>query len=193
MLDYIKGSVVQLNPAFVVIENNGLGYFINTSLFSSGQLSEGQNVRMLVYEAIREDAHVLYGFLSEEERSVFKALISVSGVGANTARMMLSKLSPAEIVAGITAGDVNLLKSVKGIGAKSAQRVIVDLKDKIGESVENIDLFAASDNTVKEEALSALMMLGFPKTAVEKLFGKLLQELKNPSVEEIVKESLKRL
>jgi len=193
MIEFISGTVAQLNPAFVVLENNGVGYFVNTSLFTSGGLAEGLHVRLLIHEAIREDAYTLYGFGSEDERAVFRALISVSGIGANTARMMLSKLSPAEIVAGITAGNVNLLKSVKGIGAKSAERVIVDLKDKIGKSVDGADLFTSQDNTVRDEALSALIMLGFPKNAVEKLFGKLLPELKDASVEEIVKESLKRL
>lgn len=193
MLEYISGRVQQLNPAFVVIDNHGLGYFINISLFSHSDLSEGAEAKLLVHEAIREDAHVLYGFITEGERAVFRALISVSGIGANTARVMLSKLSPAEIIAAISTGNVTVLKSVKGIGAKSAERVIVDLKDKIGKDVSSSDLFPSADNTVRDEALSALVMLGFQKNAIEKLFEKLLIELKGARVEDIVKESLKRL
>lgn len=193
MLEYISGRVQQLNPAFVIIDNQGLGYFVNISLFTHSALQDGAQAKLLLHESIREDAHVLYGFITEEERAVFRALISVSGIGANTARMMLSKLSPNEIIAGISTGNVNLLKSIKGIGAKSAERVIVDLKDKIGKDVSGSDLFPSADNTVREEALSAMVMLGFPKNVVEKLFEKLLVELKGARVEDIVKESLKRL
>ena len=193
MLEYISGRVQQLNPAFVIIDNHGLGYFLHISLFSHSGLAEGAEAKLLLHESIREDAHVLYGFLTEEERTVFRDLISVSGIGANTARMMLSKLSPAEIIAGISSVNVNLLKSIKGIGLKSAERVIVDLKDKIGKGAGSSELFASADNTVRDEALSALVMLGFPKLAVEKLFEKLLVEMKGARVEQIVKESLKRL
>lgn len=193
MIEYIFGTIEELNPTYVVLSNHNIGYFINISLYSYNGLQIGNEVKFLIHEVIREDAHVVYGFISAKEREVFRALISVSGIGANTARMMLSKLSPEEIEIAILNGDVNLLKSIKGIGLKSAQRVIVDLKDKIKLDDGESQIFTAVHNTSKDEALSALIMLGFPKNTVDKVVNKIVAEKPNASVEEIIKLSLNRL
>jgi holliday junction DNA helicase RuvA len=197
MIEYIKGKVEQLNPAFAVLEAGGLGYFLNISLGTHAKLAEGQEAKLFVHEAIREDAYVLYGFSTDSERRVFRALISVSGIGSNTARMMLSKLSPLEIVSAISTGNINLFKSVKGIGVKSAERVIVDLKDKAAEMAAELggqeQIIGGQNNTAREEALSALVMLGFPKAGAEKILDKIIPELGDAPVEALVRESLKRL
>ena len=147
----------------------------------------------MVHEVIREDAHQLYGFADQEERDIFRHLISVSGVGASTARMMLSSLSPAEIEKSIISSDADLLKSVKGIGLKTAQRIIVDLRDKIGKLAGSGEIFAFADNTRRDEALSALVMLGFAKGAVSKVLDKIVREEKDLTVEEMIKRALKNL
>jgi len=193
MIDYIKGKVVQLTPAFVTIETNGIGYFVNISLTTFSRLEGAIEAKILVHEVIREDAHLLFGFADKEERDIFRLLISVSGVGAATARMMLSSLSPGEIEKAIVGGDVNLLKGVKGIGSKAAERIIVDLKDKLGKQAGTGEIFSFSDNTRREEALSALVMLGFAKGAVAKVLDKILREEHNLTVEEMIKRALKNL
>lgn len=193
MIDYIKGKVVQLTPAFVTIETNGIGYFVNISLTTFSRLEGASEAKILVHEVIREDAHLLFGFADKEERDIFRLLISVSGVGAATARMMLSSLSPGEIEKAIVGGDVNLLKGVKGIGSKTAERIIVDLKDKLGKQAGTGEIFSFSDNTRREEALSALIMLGFAKGAVAKVLDKILREEHNLTVEEMIKRALKNL
>lgn len=193
MLEFISGNIEELTPTYVVISNQGIGYFINISLFSYTDLQDKKEAKLLIHEIIREDTHALFGFLQSKERDVFRALVSVSGVGANTARMMLSKLSPDEIKHAIVNGEVNLLKSVKGIGLKSAQRVIVDLKDKIKLDEQTDEFFAVPDNTSKEEALSALVMLGFPKNTATKVVEKIVSETPGVSVEELIKLSLNRL
>ena len=193
MIDYIKGKVVQLTPAFVTIETNGIGYFVNISLTTFSRLEGANEAMILVHEVIREDAHLLFGFADKEERDIFRLLISVSGVGAATARMMLSSLSPGEIEKAIVGGDVNLLKGVKGIGSKAAERIIVDLKDKLGKQAGTGEIFSFSDNTRREEALSALIMLGFAKGAVAKVLDKILREEHNLTVEEMIKRALKNL
>jgi len=146
-----------------------------------------------VHEVIREDSHQLFGFAEKEERDIFRLLISVTGVGANTARMMLSSLNPAEIEKAIIGSDVNVLKSVKGIGLKTAQRIIVDLKDKLGKQAGTGEIFAFSDNTKREEALSALVMLGFAKSTVLKVLDKIVREDRNLTVEDMIKSVLKNL
>lgn len=193
MIDYIKGTITQITPAFIIIETGGVGYFINISLTTFSKLEGKSEIKMLVYEVIREDAHQLYGFAEKEEREIFRHLISVSGVGASTARMMLSSLTPAEIEKAIIVSDVDLLKSVKGIGLKTAQRIIVDLRDKIGKQAGSGEIFAFADNTRRDEALSALVMLGFAKGAVSKVLDKIVREEKNLTVEEIIKRALKNL
>lgn len=193
MIDYIQGTVTRITPAFLTIETGGVGYFINISLSTFSKLEGKAQYKILVHEVIREDSHQLFGFADEEEREIFRFLISVSGVGAATARMMLSSLSPAEIEKAIIGSDVNVLKSVKGIGLKTAQRIIVDLKDKLGKPSASGEIFAFSDNTRREEALSALVMLGFAKSAVIKVLDKIAREEKDLTVEDLIKRALKNL
>lgn len=193
MLDFIKGEVREISPTFVVLENNGLGYYINISLNTYAKISELPNCLLYVYEAIREDAHLLFGFSDKEERQMFLHLISVSGIGANTARVMLSSLTPAEIKNAILNNNVALIKSIKGIGAKTAERLIVDLRDKVGKLSEADKIIEPVNNTIKEESLSALVMLGFPKAKVEKVINSILKENSNLRVEDLIKESLKRI
>jgi len=193
MIEYIKGSVTQITPTFVTIETGGIGYFINISINTFSFLEGKSEYKILIHEVIREDTHQLFGFADSGERDIFRHLISVSGVGANTARMMLSSLNPMEIEKAIALSDVNLLKSVKGIGLKTAQRIIVDLKDKIGKQSGNNELFTLSDNTIREEALSALVMLGFAKSAVIKVLDKIVRDEKNLTVEDLIKKALKNL
>jgi Holliday junction DNA helicase RuvA len=193
MIDYIKGTIAQITPAFLIVENGNVGYFINISLNTFAKLEGKTEYKVLVHEVIREDSHQLFGFADREERDIFRSLLSVSGIGASTARMMLSSLTPAEIEQAIIRADVNILKSVKGIGLKSAQRIIVDLKDKLGKQAGTGEIFAFSDNTNRDEALSALVMLGFAKSAVMKVLDKIIREEKNLTVEEMIRRALKNL
>ena len=193
MIDYITGKVTELNPAFVVVECNGIGYSINISLNTYSALDKSDTCKILVHESIREDAHLLFGFFTEDERDLFRQLISVSGVGAGTARMMLSSVRPADLREAIISGDVGTLKGVKGIGLKTAQRIIIDLKDKIGKHVGSGEIIAFSDNTAREESLSALVMLGFARSSAAKVIDNLLRENKKLQVEEIVRRALKLL
>jgi Holliday junction DNA helicase RuvA len=193
MIDYIKGNITQITPTFLTIETGGIGYSINISLTTFAKLEGKNDYKILIHEVIREDSHQLFGFADKEERDVFRSLISVTGIGAATARMMLSSLNPAEIEKAIISSDVNLLKSVKGIGLKSAQRIIVDLKDKLGKQAGTGEIFAFADNTRREEALSALVMLGFAKSAVLKVLDKIIREEKNLTVEDLIRRALKNL
>ena len=193
MIDYIKGTITQITPAFITIETCGVGYFLNISLTTFSRLEGKNEYKILVHEVIREDSHMLFGFADESERGIFRSLISVTGVGANTARMMLSSLSPAEIEKAIVSSDVNILKSVKGIGLKTAQRIIVDLKDKLGKTSAAGEIFALRDNTNLEEALSALVMLGFARSAVSKVLDKMIREERDLTVEDMIKRALKNL
>ena len=193
MLEYIKGEIAELTPTYVVIENNMMGYMINISLNSYTQLQGQKNAKMFVYEAIREDAHLLYGFTEKKERELFTLLISVSGVGANTARMILSSLKVEELQQTIASGNSNILKSVKGIGAKTAQRIIVDLKDKINIGDDSLIITASVNNESYEEALAALVMLGFPQQAAQKALKKLFAEDSNVNVEDAIKKALKMM
>ncbi|MCX6330182.1 MAG: Holliday junction branch migration protein RuvA [Bacteroidia bacterium] len=193
MIDYIKGNMTQITPTFLTIETGGIGYSVNISLTTFAKLEGKNDYKILIHEVIREDSHQLFGFADKEERDIFRSLISVTGIGAATARMMLSSLSPTEIEKAIIGSDVNLLKSVKGIGLKSAQRIIVDLKDKLGKQAGTGEIFAFADNTRREEALSALVMLGFAKSAVLKVLDKIIREEKNLTVEDLIKRALKNL
>ena len=193
MLEYIIGVVKEKNPSFVVVENQGIGYFINISLNTFTQIGDLKEIKIFIHEVIREDTHDIYGFFEWKERDIYRKLISVSGVGPNTARMMLSSLSPDEIIIAITSSDVNTIKSVKGIGAKTAQRVIIDLKDKLTKSDEELNIFNEQGNTIKDESLSALIMLGFNKKHAEKAVDKLIKENNELSVEQVVKSALKLL
>jgi Holliday junction DNA helicase RuvA len=193
MINYIKGTITEINPTSVTIETGGIGYFINISVNTFSKLDSKSESRILVHEVIREDAHQLFGFADKEERDIFRLLISVTGIGANTARMMLSSLTPGEVEKAIMESNVNVLKSVKGIGLKTAQRVIVDLKDKVGKQSATGEIFTFADNTKREEALSALVMLGFAKSAVSKVLEKIIRDEKNLTVEDLIKRALKNL
>ena len=195
MLDYIKGEIVELNPASVVLETGGLGYFLSISLNTYSALTTSKNVKLYVYEAIREDAHQLFGFIDKKERDLFLMLISVSGVGANTARMVLSSLSTYELSSIISTGNSNALKTVKGIGAKTAERIIIDLKDKVKFSGDAVVAGGESqlNSEAATEAVSALVMLGFNQAASQKVVGKINKENPQYTVEEIIKNALKML
>jgi len=193
MIDYIKGKLTELTPAFLIVENEGIGYFVSISLSTFTRLEGKDQCKILVHEVIREDSHQLFGFAEKEERDIFRLLISVSGVGASTARMMLSSLNYDEIEKAILGSDVNTLKSVKGIGLKTAERIIVDLKDKLGKQSGTGEIFTFADNTKREEALSALVMLGFGKSAVLKVLDRIIREEKNLTVEDMIKRALKSL
>lgn len=193
MYEYIRGNITNISPANIVIEAGGLGYFINISLNSYSQLSGKKDTKLFLHQVVREDAHILYGFADMSERELFRNLISVNGVGASTAIMMLSSLTPDEIRSAVTTENVAVLKAVKGIGAKTAQRIIIDLKDKLGKIPESGQIFLSTDNTIRNESLSALVMLGFVKKDAEKVVSKILQEQPDATVESVIKQALKRL
>lgn len=200
MIEYIKGQIAELTPAMAVIDCNGIGYGVNISLNTFSAIQGKESCKLFIYEAIREDAHVLYGFISKKEREIFLNLISVSGIGGNTARMILSALSTSELINVIATENVSILKSVKGIGAKTAQRIIVELKDKIGSSDLGVDMsgvkVSAIDQQAKqtqEEAVAALSVLGFIPAQSQKVVTAILKDIPNATLEVIVKEALKRL
>ncbi len=193
MIEYITGTITGLNPACVVVECNGIGYSLNISLNTYTALEKADKCKILVHESIREDAHILYGFATADERDLFRQLITVNGVGAGTARMMLSSVTPSDLREAIISGDTGILKAIKGIGLKTAQRIIVDLKDKIGKHAGSGEILAFSDNTAREEALSALVMLGFARSSASKVIDNILRENRKLQVEEIVRKALKLL
>lgn len=193
MITLIKGRLVEKSPTEVVVDCNGVGYMLHISLNTFSDLPEDENVLLYTHLSIREDAHTLYGFSKKIEREIFKLLISVSGVGPSTARTMLSSMNSQEIQHAIASDNVKLIQSVKGIGAKTAQRVILDLKDKILKTYAIDDISAPIDNTFKEEALSALEVLGFQKKQSEKVVNAILTENPDATVENIIKLALKKL
>ena len=193
MITHIRGRLVEKSPTAVVIDCNGVGYFIHISLHTFSQLKDDESIKLLTHLQIKEDAHQLFGFATLMEREIFRLLISVSGIGTNTARTMLSSLTPKQIGEGIAAEDVALIQSVKGIGLKTAQRVIIDLKDKILKTYDIDETLVFSDNTNKDEALSALEVLGFAKKNSERMVVKIISNNPDASVELIIKEALKNL
>ncbi|SHG68936.1 Holliday junction branch migration protein RuvA [Winogradskyella jejuensis] len=193
MITHIEGKLVEKNPTDVVIDCNGVGYLINISLNTFGQIPDKEHLRLYTYLQVKEDAHTLYGFSTKTEREIFKLLISVSGVGASTARTMLSSLDPNQVKEAIASGDVALIQSVKGIGAKTAQRVILDLKDKVLKVYGIDEVSVTQNNTNKSEALSALEVLGFNKKQSEKVIEKLLSQQPDANVETLIKDALKNL
>ena len=193
MITHIKGKLVEKTPTDVVIECNGVGYFINISLHTFSQIPTGENVKLFTHLQVREDAHILYGFSGIAEREIFRLLLSVSGIGASTARTMLSSLSPDQVTDAIASEDVATIQSIKGIGSKTAQRVILDLKDKILKVYGLSGISANSSNTNKNEALSALETLGFARKQIEKICDKIVIEDPQASVETIIKQALKNL
>lgn len=193
MIDYIKGKIAELTPASVTIETNGIGYFIHISLNTYSMLENHKEAKLYIYESIREDAYQFFGFSDNHEREIFTHLISVSGVGASTARMMLSSMNPKELASIISTGNADQLKAIKGIGLKTAQRIIVELKDKLKtEGTDQIRIFATT-NPLGEEAVSALVMLGFSQPASQKAVGRILKDKPESKIEEIIKTALKML
>ncbi|MEL6810418.1 MAG: Holliday junction branch migration protein RuvA [Bacteroidota bacterium] len=193
MITHIQGRLVEKNPTDIVIDCNGVGYFLNISLHTFSQLPNTENVKLFTHLQVREDAHTLYGFCSVMEREIFRLLISVSGVGASTARTMLSSLSPKQVQEAIASEDVATIQSVKGIGAKTAQRVVLDIKDKILKVYGLEDVSTVSSNTNKNEALSALETLGFARKQAEKACDAVIKNDPQATVETIIKEALKNL
>lgn len=194
LISHLEGKLVEKTPTYLVVECSGVGYEVNISLNTFEKIAESERIKVLTCLIIKEDAHILYGFADEEERTLFKQLISVSGVGTNTARLMLSSLKPMDIKQAISAGNWALIKTVKGIGEKTAQKVVIDLKNKMKkvESAEGFS-FATEKNTKMEEALSALVMLGFSKAEAEKGLTKIKQQNPEYTVEQLVKNTLKIL
>ncbi|OYT15354.1 MAG: Holliday junction branch migration protein RuvA [Bacteroidetes bacterium 4572_77] len=194
MYEYLEGKLVERNPAYAVIDCSGIGYYVNISLNTYTQLGKSEKAKLFIHFIVREDAMTFFGFFDTYERDVFRKLISVSGVGPSTARMILSSLSSVEVFEAINSGDVAVLKSVKGIGAKSAQRIIVDLKDKLDQLVSDGDNLPFQHNTLKEEALSALLALGFSKVMAEKGLKKVFTaQPEIDQVEQLIKQTLKVL
>jgi len=193
MITHIRGKLVEKNPTFAIIECNGIGYFLHISLHTYSKIPDSEAIRLYTYLSIKEDAHTLFGFSGKIEREIFKLLISVSGVGTSIARTMLSSMTPEQIQHAIASEDVATIQSVKGIGAKTAQRVIIDLRDKIVKPYQLSEDSVASGNTIKEEALSALEVLGFSRKQVEKLVQKIIQETPDITLEDIIKNALKIL
>lgn len=197
MYEYITGKLTELNPAYAVIEAGGIGYFINISLQTYSELEGREEAMLYLHHVVREDAQTLYGFATRAERELFRLLIGVSGVGGNTARMIQSTYSPSELRNIIATGNAVLLKNVKGLGLKTAQKIIVDLSGRMldlkGNDVATTAIAAGSRNETFEEALSALVMLGFQKTASEKVLTKIFKESPTASVEEAIKFALKHL
>ena len=199
MIEYVRGELAELSPATAVIDCNGVGYAANISLNTYSAIQGKKTCKLFIYEAIREDAYVLYGFADKQEREIFLLLISVSGIGGNTARMILSALSPSELVSVISAENANLLKTVKGIGLKTAQRLIVELKDKmvgmaaVGGTTSAGMLLQSANAEVQEEAVAALTMLGFAAAPSQKVVLAVLKEEPEAPVEKVIKLALKRL
>ena len=193
MIAQIQGKLIEKSPTEVVIDCNGVGYHINISLHTFSLLPASDHIKLFTYLQIKEDAHTLYGFFQKSEREIFKMLISVSGIGAGIARTMLSSLEPKQIVQAIASGDVSTIQSIKGIGAKTAQRAILDLKDKVLKLYDLDEVVLSQSNTNRDEALSALEVLGFLRKTSEKLVEKIVKENPDASVEFIIKQALKNL
>ncbi|MDC3132780.1 Holliday junction branch migration protein RuvA [Flavobacteriaceae bacterium] len=193
MITQIIGRLVEKNPTNVVIDCNGVGYEINISLHTFSQLGEEEKLKLYTHLQIREDAHILYGFFTTMERSVFRLLLSVSGIGASTARTMLSSMDPKQIQAAVASEDINAIKSIKGIGLKTAQRLILELKEKMLNLTGIDEIPVLKSNTIKEEALSALEVLGYTRKNAEKMIDNIIQNHPNSSVEELIKASLNKL
>lgn len=192
MIEYIKGTLIEKNPAFAILDVNGMGYYLHVSINTFSALPEpGKTATLYVHQVIREDAHILFGFQNREERLIFRNLLSVNGVGASTARLILSSLGPAEVQSAINSGNVSIFQKIKGIGAKTAQRIIVDLSGKL----DNIapDLPVGSPGLARAEALAGLSALGFEKAQAEKALDKILSTDNNLTVEQLIKAALKNM
>ena len=193
MITQLKGKLIEKHPTHLVIECHGVGYEVNISLYTFGQINDGEEIKVYTHLQIREDAHLLFGFMTELERAVFRLLISVSGIGTSTARTMLSSLTPKDVQNAILSDDVNKIKTVKGIGLKTAQRVIIELKDKIKNLYGIDEIYQKLNNTNKEETLSALEVLGYNRRNSEKVIDNLIQSDPESSVETLIKLALNKL
>ena len=193
MITHLKGKLVEKNPTHIVIECAGVGYFVNISLHTFSKIGDSESIQLYTHLQVKEDSHTLFGFFENSEREIFRLLLSVSGIGSSTARTMLSSLSPAQIRDAIATGDVPTIQGIKGIGAKTAQRVILDLKDKVLKVYDIDELSVPSNNTNKDEALSALEVLGFVRKQAEKVVDKVVAQDPGLSVEDIIKFALKNL
>jgi len=193
MIAHIQGKLVEKSPTEVVIDCNGVGYQVNISLHTFGLLPSTDFIKLFTYMLVKEDSHSLYGFIEKSEREIFKLLLSVSGIGANTARTMLSSIEPKQIINALASGDVGTIQSIKGIGAKTAQRAILDLKDKVLKLYALEEVSLSQSNTNKDEALSALEVLGFVRKSSEKVVDKIVATMPDASVETIIKQALKNL
>ena len=192
MYEYIEGSLIEKNPTYCTVETGGIGYYIQITLATYSQMGTGNRVKLYLHQVVREDAHLLFGFHTKQEREMFRQLLTVSGIGANTARMMLSSLTSEDVRQAVLSGNVSLLQSIKGIGAKTAQRIILDLRDKVTKDKTG-ELFPVKDNRLKEEALSALVILGFNKGEADKVINKILLADKSLALEDLIKKALKEL
>ena len=193
MYAFIAGKIAEITPAYAIVDNHGVGYFINITLNTFTAIGEQPEVKLYTHLQVLEDAHNLFGFYTAKERDMFELLISVSGVGCNTARLILSSLTVNELSTAIANEDIKTIQAVKGIGNKTAQRLIVDLKDKVKKTDYTEEIVETVDNTVKNEALSALVILGFSKNAASKALDKLLKQSPDSSVEVLIREALKLL
>jgi Holliday junction DNA helicase RuvA len=193
MIEHLNGRMIEKNPTYLVVECAGVGYFVNISLNTFAKVSDQENIRIYTHLQVKEDSHTLFGFADKTEREIFRLLISVSGIGSSTARTMLSSMSPEQVRDAIASGDVALIQSIKGIGAKTAQRVILDLKDKILKIYNLQEVSTDSNNTNREEALSALEVLGFARKQSEKAVDQVLSQDPSLSAEDIIKRALKNL
>ncbi len=193
MITQLRGRLVEKSPTSVVVDCQGVGYLVNISLFTYGQIKDDENIQLYTHLQVREDAHTLYGFSTDLERQLFRLLIGISGIGANTARTMLSSLSPSEIGQAIQSDQVNVIQSVKGIGAKTAQRVVIELRDKVQSVIADAGIPAVSSNTNREEALSALVVLGYQTKSCVKILDELLSMDAEMSVERLIRNALNKL
>ncbi|WP_339838702.1 Holliday junction branch migration protein RuvA [uncultured Maribacter sp.] len=193
MIHHLRGKLVEKNPTHIIIECGGVGYFVNISLNTFSKLPEQENISLFTHLQIKEDSHTLYGFVEKSEREIFRLLLSVSGIGSSIARTMLSSMSPSQVRDAIANGDVPAIQAVKGIGAKTAQLVILDLRDKVLKVYDIDELSLTANNTNKDEALSALEVLGFARKQAERVVDKVLSQDSSISVENIIKLSLKNL
>ena len=193
MIAHIQGRLVEKNPTDVIIDCNGVGYQLHISLHTYSLIPNTENIKLFTFLQIKEDAHSLFGFVEKSEREIFKLLLSVSGIGANIARTMLSSMEPKQILQAIATADVVTIQSIKGIGSKTAQRVILDLKEKVLKVYDLDEVSMALNNTNKDEALSALEVLGFNKKLAERVVEKIVKETPDASIESIIKQALKNL
>jgi len=195
MFEYLEGLLVELNPTYAVLDTGKTGWYIHITLNTYTLLQGKETARLYIHQVIREDAHLLFGFYERSEREMFRYLIGVSGIGAATARLVLSSMTPAEFRQAVLAADIRLLKTIKGIGQKSAERLVVELKDKLGKTTAVNQLFSSKDNTVREESLSALVTLGFSKASVEKVLDKIMSRDSQTvfTVEELIKQALREM